>query len=899
MGVEGLTGAISNIHNVGTQCCVTGKSLVVDASALIYNLLSSMFGGDDGFTHKAEFCAMSGSTWAFAKAVKQWLHSVALVHHIKLILVFDGFIPPIKRQEEIDRQNDRFKDIRNFMKSGDPSDFNHILGRINAVDKPKFALQTTLKPELVEEVMVYQVKKFVAKNPETQVRIIQAFGEADSEMVALCTSENYYAILSEDSDFLIFDRFYIPLYSFSAREATGVMYSRNHTAGGLTTHLRQLAESKKLVDVTQPPYPPAHLLPQKITSFQPCWMIDLAVLTGCDFRKKEMNTAFHSSLAKLSTRKLKIPIAVALFLGTTSIPRLPNGLLDENSVEFRNEIVRNSENPDINIENFTKSRSIFTTASRPLPHWPEEATVLEQRDLLNPYTTGSISSDAMSPFLARWHSYPSVLEFSTPTGPLYLLKPVRQAIAELFAYSRPPGSATESSSERTINVVELLPSENKMKEIEMPVRIGHGSTTPALLKSADGLLPFTFFQQITPQFRQLPSAGHLVTACFLLFPALQSHFQPSFFCLECEKDHTTGFKKLAVAIFSELLPHLPLRVVTNQKKNIASFHTVSNSIEERAKMPEQLRGLVEASLFSLLPVPKFTSKPTRSETTTPSTTTSSTTVIGTTPTHSSPQSAAITTSTSTAKSSPPKILDTNLCAVESLLSTTIAHLSWLNDAFGRPLKLRYPCLWDGPTAFERRKLWAPNPVPGNKEPTDEWHDPLTLEATGNPVFSSKEQRDYWCELMLIYYHLESLSLLHNQQPPSQPPPPTTATTATTTTSSSSSSNSSTTTSSSSLSSTTTATTPQNTASSGKPPGSTPITKEKGEACFTVSCRVRAGVKKPIKCPRNKLTVAEVLKRSSKQFNLPKLKALRDPTTNKLLDDAALLSLPQNATLLAE
>ncbi|KAH3763870.1 hypothetical protein Pelo_4275 [Pelomyxa schiedti] len=129
MGVDKLQGTLSELPNWGTQCCVAGKTLVVDARALINRLLTRLCWGsdvDDSITQKAEFCVMGGSCPEFSRAV------------------LNGFTPAISIPKVTEKQNRRIMDIKEFMKCGNLDLFHHTLGKKYTIEKHKFAIVTTV-----------------------------------------------------------------------------------------------------------------------------------------------------------------------------------------------------------------------------------------------------------------------------------------------------------------------------------------------------------------------------------------------------------------------------------------------------------------------------------------------------------------------------------------------------------------------------------------------------------------------------------------------------------------------------------------------------------------------------------------------------------------------------------
>ena len=127
-----------------------------------------------------------GSIREFKRLLVVWVKSMYLRHVVAMVFVMDGMCDRWKHEETVRRASEKWEKVRHVMNTG-------IVERLD---------DTTVKPLLFESVMVQVLR-------DLQQEVIIAVTESDPVAARLCIDRRYDAVISKDSDFLIFP---VPAY---------------------------------------------------------------------------------------------------------------------------------------------------------------------------------------------------------------------------------------------------------------------------------------------------------------------------------------------------------------------------------------------------------------------------------------------------------------------------------------------------------------------------------------------------------------------------------------------------------------------------------------------------------------------------------------------------------------
>jgi flap endonuclease-1 len=161
---------------------LSGKVLAVDAMNQIYMFLSSIRGPDGALLQDSKgnvTSHLSGIYFRFSKLMQS---------DIRLVFVFDGKAPDLKKKEQARRAQAKFKAEVEFQEAKDREDTEAM---------KKFAQRTSkLTPEMKTEAM----KLIEAMG----IPIIQAPSEGEAQAAHLVKKGQAFAVMSQDADSLLF-----------------------------------------------------------------------------------------------------------------------------------------------------------------------------------------------------------------------------------------------------------------------------------------------------------------------------------------------------------------------------------------------------------------------------------------------------------------------------------------------------------------------------------------------------------------------------------------------------------------------------------------------------------------------------------------------------------------------
>lgn len=107
------------------------------------------------------------------------------------------------------------------------------------------------------------------------------------EAARICAQNNFFAVLSNDSDYLVFDiPGYMPLEKFSETTAIGLFIQRQDFSYTLSSHVRnalKVVEDEKKKIALEHPETVDYVPQEPPNAFNSEWFPDLAVISGCDF----------------------------------------------------------------------------------------------------------------------------------------------------------------------------------------------------------------------------------------------------------------------------------------------------------------------------------------------------------------------------------------------------------------------------------------------------------------------------------------------------------------------------------------------------------------------------------------------------------------------------------------
>jgi flap endonuclease-1 len=161
---------------------LSGKVLAVDAMNQLYMFLSSIRGPDGTLLQDSKgnvTSHLSGLFFRFSRLMQS---------DIKLVFVFDGKAPELKRKEQLRRAEVKLKAEKEFQEAKAREDLEAM---------KKFAQRTSkLTPEMKTEAM-----RLIAA---MGIPIVQAPSEGEAQAAYLVKKGQAYAVMSQDTDSLLF-----------------------------------------------------------------------------------------------------------------------------------------------------------------------------------------------------------------------------------------------------------------------------------------------------------------------------------------------------------------------------------------------------------------------------------------------------------------------------------------------------------------------------------------------------------------------------------------------------------------------------------------------------------------------------------------------------------------------
>jgi len=161
---------------------LSGKTLVVDGHNMLYQFLTTIRQQDGSLLTDRNGNVTSHLIGLIARL------TTFLQNNIKLIFVFDGKVPDLKKQELQKRKT---------AKISAQEKYETAKSEENVADMKKYASRTTrLTPELLEE-----AKTLIGA---IGIPIVQAPSEGEAQAAKIVSNGDAYAIVSQDADSLLF-----------------------------------------------------------------------------------------------------------------------------------------------------------------------------------------------------------------------------------------------------------------------------------------------------------------------------------------------------------------------------------------------------------------------------------------------------------------------------------------------------------------------------------------------------------------------------------------------------------------------------------------------------------------------------------------------------------------------
>lgn len=211
MGIKGLHKGLAFCTKKGNLRDYRGRSIAVDSSSWLHR---SVYSVSEQYVESMERkfldsnCVKVSSNYVITRCYEM----LNKFHVAGIFLVMDGKRCPLKANESADREERRqqnLKEARAFKQGG---------LRYKAEEKYKMCIK--IRDELTHAVMDAVAKRF---RDDNRVTLLWSPYEADAQLARLCLDQKAHAVITEDSDVLV--------YSAAARAAFPVLFKLDRNSG--------------------------------------------------------------------------------------------------------------------------------------------------------------------------------------------------------------------------------------------------------------------------------------------------------------------------------------------------------------------------------------------------------------------------------------------------------------------------------------------------------------------------------------------------------------------------------------------------------------------------------------------------------------------------------------------
>eukprot|EP00980_Cylindrotheca_fusiformis_P011074 scaffold2551_cov113-Cylindrotheca_fusiformis.AAC.13 len=211
MGIKGLHKGLTFCTKKGNLRDYRGRTIAVDSSSWLHR---SVYSVSEQYVESMERKALDSHCLKVSSnyIINRCCEMLNKFHIAEIFLVMDGQRCPLKANESADREERRqqnLKEARAFKRKG---------SRYQAEEKYKMCIK--IRDELTHAVMDAVAKRF---RNEPRVKLVWSPYEADAQLAKLCLDRKAHAVITEDSDVLV--------YSAAARISFPVLFKLDRNCG--------------------------------------------------------------------------------------------------------------------------------------------------------------------------------------------------------------------------------------------------------------------------------------------------------------------------------------------------------------------------------------------------------------------------------------------------------------------------------------------------------------------------------------------------------------------------------------------------------------------------------------------------------------------------------------------
>ncbi|CAJ1940442.1 unnamed protein product [Cylindrotheca closterium] len=211
MGIKGLHKGLSFCTEKGNMTQFQGRRIAIDTSSWLHK---SVYSVSETYVESTERnCVDPKCILVSSRYIRKRCEELLKVFKVaEIFLVMDGKRCPLKVNESAEREHRRQQNLREA----------RVYKRNGRNDKAeeKYKMCIKIKDELTHEVMAEVSKAFGGSR---KVSVIWSPYEADAQLAKLCVDQMADAVVTEDSDVLV--------YSVAARVAFPVIFKLDRTSG--------------------------------------------------------------------------------------------------------------------------------------------------------------------------------------------------------------------------------------------------------------------------------------------------------------------------------------------------------------------------------------------------------------------------------------------------------------------------------------------------------------------------------------------------------------------------------------------------------------------------------------------------------------------------------------------